>query len=187
MIRYVLGVALGVGVLLLLFGKRGELVAAWQQLRRADPRWVVAAVLAETLSLWIFAHLQHRVLHLSGASVPLPALYLLTLANDAIANSVPGEPAISSAYRYRFYRRRGATGASAGWTIFTILIAQAIGMSLLLLLGVVVALAASANALAPSMRRSPGLGCCWPTASLRSRARCPSSLVASASSRAASR
>lgn len=98
------------------------------------------------LSLWTFAHLQHRVLRLSGASVPLPSLYLLTLANDAIANSVPGEPAISSAYRYRFYRRHNATGASAGWTIFTILIAQAIGMSLLLLLGVVVALVASAKA-----------------------------------------
>ncbi len=146
MIRYVLGVALGVGVLLLLLGKRGELVAASHQLRQADARWMAAAVLAETLSLWTFAYLQHRVLHLSGASVPLPALYLLSLANDAIANSVPGEPAISSAYRYRFYRRHNATGASAGWTIFTILIAQAIGMSLLLLVGVVVALAASARA-----------------------------------------
>jgi putative heme transporter len=145
-IRYVLGVALGIGVLLLLFGKRGELVAAWHQLRHADISWVAAAVLAETLSLWTFAHLQHRVLHLSGASIPLPPLYLLSLANDAIANSVPGEPAISSAYRYRFYRRHHATGASAGWTIFTILIAQAIGMSLILLLGVVVALTASAKA-----------------------------------------
>ena len=71
----------------------------------------------------------------------MPGLFLLTLANDAIANTVPGEPAVSSAYRYRYYRRHGASGASAGWTIFTILIAQAIGMSLLLLLGVVVALA----------------------------------------------
>jgi uncharacterized protein (TIRG00374 family) len=74
-------------------------------------------------------------------------LFLLSLANDAIACTVPGEPAVSSAYRYRYYRRRGASGASAGWTIFTILIAQAIGMSLLLLLGVVVALASSASTL----------------------------------------
>ena len=54
---------------------------------------------------------------------------------------------MSSAYRYRYYRRRGASGASAGWTIFTILIAQAIGMSLLLLLGVLVALAGSTSTL----------------------------------------
>ncbi len=71
----------------------------------------------------------------------MPGLFLLTMANDAIANTVPGEPAVSSAFRYRYYRRRGADGASAGWTIFTILIAQAIGMSLLLLLGVLIALA----------------------------------------------
>jgi uncharacterized protein (TIRG00374 family) len=135
----------GVVVLLLLFGKRSELTAAWRQLGHADFRWVAAAILAETLSLLTFAHLQHHVLRLSGARVAMGGLFLLSLANDAIANTVPGEPAVSSAYRYRHYRRRGASGASAGWTIFTILIAQAIGMSLLLLLGVVVALAESTS------------------------------------------
>ena len=142
-VRYLLGLLLGIVVLLLLFGKRAELVAAWHELSHVDVGWVLAAIGAEGLSLWTFAYLQHRVLHLSGANVPMPALLLLTLANDAIANTVPGEPAVSSAYRYRHYRRRGASGASAGWTIFTILIAQAIGMSLILLLGVVVTLAGS--------------------------------------------
>jgi len=144
-VRYVLGILLGILVLLLLFGKRGELVAAWHQLGHVDIGWVVAAVAAEALSLWAFAFLQHRVLRLSGASVPMPALTILTLANEAIANTVPGEPAVSGAYRYRYYRRFGVSGASAGWTIFTILIAQAIGLSLLLLLGVAVALAGSTS------------------------------------------
>jgi putative heme transporter len=143
--RYVLGVLLGIVVLLLLFGKRGQLAASWHQLGGVDGRWVLAAVGAEALSLWAFAYLQCRVLRLSGTRIAMPALYLLTMANDAIASTVPGEPAVSSAYRYRFYRRRGASGASAGWTIFTILIAQAIGMSLLLLVGVLVALAASTS------------------------------------------
>ena len=141
--RYVLGVVLGAVVLLLLVGKRGDLLTAWRQLRDANPGWVLLAVLAEAMSLLTFASLQYRVLRLSGARITMPALFLLTLANDAIANTVPGEPAVSSAYRYRYYRRRGATGASAGWTIFTILVAQAIGMSLLLLVGVLVALASS--------------------------------------------
>jgi putative heme transporter len=142
-VRYVLGVVVGVVVLLLLVGKRGELLASWRQLRDANLGWVVLAVLAEATSLVTFAWLQHQVLRLSGARITMPALFLLTLANDAIANTVPGEPAVSSAYRYRYYRRRGATGAGAGWTIFTILVAQAIGMSLLLLVGVLVALASS--------------------------------------------
>jgi uncharacterized protein (TIRG00374 family) len=141
----VLGVLVGALILFLLFGKRSELAASWHQLGRVSPGWAGAAVAAEATSLLAFAFLQRRVLRLSGTAIPLPALYLLTLANDAIANTVPGEPAVSSAYRYRYYRRRGATGASAGWTIFTILIAQAIGMSLLLLVGVAVALSASTS------------------------------------------
>jgi putative heme transporter len=146
-VRYVVGVLLGCVVLLLLVGKRGELAAAWHHLAGASGGWVAAAIAAESVSLLAFAWLQHRVLRLSGTTIPLPGLFLLTLANDAIANSVPGEPAVSGAYRYQYYRRRGASGASAGWTIFTILIAQAIGMSLLLLLGVVVALAGSTSTL----------------------------------------
>jgi putative heme transporter len=146
-VRYAVGVLLGCVVLVLLVGKRGELAAARHQLASVSGGWVVAAIAAETVSLLAFAWLQHRVLHLSGTTMPLPGLFLLTLANDAIANSVPGEPAVSSAYRYRYYRRRGATSASAGWTIFTILIAQAVGMSLLLLLGVLVALAGSTSTL----------------------------------------
>jgi uncharacterized protein (TIRG00374 family) len=144
-VRYLAGLVIGCVVLLLLFGKRGELAAAWHHLAGASGGWLAVAIAAESLSLLTFAWLQHRVLRLSGTPIPLPGLFLLALANDAIANSVPGEPAVSTAYRYRYYRRRGASGASAGWTIFTILIAQAIGMSLLLLLGVLVALAGSAS------------------------------------------
>jgi putative heme transporter len=143
--RYLLGVLVGLLILFLLFGKRSQLVASWHQLDQVSLGWVAAAVAAETISLWAFALLQRRVLGLSGTRIALPALFLLALANDAIANTVPGEPAVSSAYRYRYYRRRGASGASAGWTIFTILIAQAIGMSLLLLAGVLVALSASTS------------------------------------------
>jgi putative heme transporter len=143
--RYLIGIALGVIVLVLLVGKRGDLLAAWHQLVKANAGWVLAAIGAEGLSLLTYSLLQRYVLHLSGTRITLGPLFMLTLANDAIANTVPGEPAVSSAYRYRHYRRRGATGASAGWTIFTIIIAQAIGMSLLLLVGVVVALTGSAG------------------------------------------
>jgi uncharacterized protein (TIRG00374 family) len=144
-VRYVLGVLLGIVVLVLLFGKRGELVAARHQFGHLNPGWVAAAVAAEGTSLAAFGFLQHRVLRLAGARIALPGLVALSLANEAIANTVPGEPVVSGAYRYRYYRQRGASGVSAGWTIFTVLVAQAIGMSLLLLLGVGVAMLASAS------------------------------------------
>jgi len=146
-VRYLAGLAIGCVVLLVLFGKRGELAGAWHHLADASGTWLAAALAAESLSLLTFAWLQQRVLRLSGTAIPIGGLFLLTLANDAIACTVPGEPAVSSAYRYRYYRRRGASGASSGWTIFTILVAQAIGMSLLLLIGVIVALAGNKSTL----------------------------------------
>jgi putative heme transporter len=144
-LRYVAGVAAGIVVLLLLFGKRAEFAAAWNRLGGFTPGWLAAAVAAEAGSLWLYARLQHRVLRLTGAKLAMAGLLLLSLANDAIANTVPGEPAVSSAYRYRYYRKHGATSDGAGWTIFTVLIAQAIAMSLILLLGVLIALTGRAT------------------------------------------
>lgn len=146
LLRYALGIAIGIVVLVLLVGRRGELTAAVRQISDASPGWVAAAIAAESLSLLGYARLQQRVLHHAGAPVSLAGLFLLSLANDAVNCTVPGEPAVSSAYRYRYYRRYGASAASAGWTIFTILIAQAVGMSAVLLAGVVIALAASVAA-----------------------------------------
>src|ERR1700722_16271123 len=139
-IRYALGLAVGVFVLLLLVGKRGELTGALHHVAHLNYAWETGAVLAEVLSIVGYGFLQQRVLRWGGAELSLASLTLISIANNAIAYSVPGEPAVSSAYRYRFFRRHGASGASSGWAILTILIAQAIGMSLLLLIGVIVAL-----------------------------------------------
>jgi putative heme transporter len=144
-VRYLLGVLLGIVVLVVLFGQRGELASARHQLRHVNLDWVGAAVLAEGVSVAGFAFLQRRVLRLAGCSMAFPGLLALSLANDAIANTLPGGPAVAGAYRYRYYRQHGASGASAGWTIFTILVAQAIGMSLLLLVAVLVAVLASGS------------------------------------------
>ena len=139
-VRYAVGIGLGAFILLLLVGQRGEFSGALHHLDHLNYAWASGAVLAEVLSIVGYGFLQQRVLQWSGAEISLRSLTLVSLANNAIAYSVPGEPAVSSAYRYRFFRRHGASGASAGWTILTILIAQAIGMSLLLLIGVLVAL-----------------------------------------------
>ncbi len=139
-IRYALGIALGVFILVLLVGKRGEFTGAIHHLDHLNYAWETGAVLAESLSIVGYGYLQQKVLRWGGAELSLASLSLVSLANNAIAYTVPGEPAVSSAYRYRFFRRHGASGASAGWSILTILIAQAIGMSLLLLVGVLVAL-----------------------------------------------
>jgi putative heme transporter len=145
-LRYALGLAVGAVVLLLLVGKRGDLTAAGRELGHVNAVWLAAAVLAEATSIWMYGYLQHRVLRLGGAIIPMPALMVVSMANDAIANTVPGGAVVGSAYRYRYCRRRGVSGAVAGWMVFTVLVAQAIGMCLLLLLGVLVALAGATSA-----------------------------------------
>jgi putative heme transporter len=143
---YAVGLAVGLFILVLLFGKRHELTGAFHELGHLNYWWVLGALGAEALSFVGYAYLQRAVLQMGGATLSLASLTLVSLANIAIAYTIPGEPAVSSAYRYRYFRRRGASGASAVWAILTILIAQAIGMSLLLLLGVVVALVGNTGA-----------------------------------------
>ncbi|MFZ1063488.1 MAG: YbhN family protein [Acidimicrobiales bacterium] len=146
LVRYFLGVALGVVVLVVLFAQRGDLRSALHELDFVEPWWVVGAVGAESGSLLMFALAQRWVLRAGGATIALPSLFAISLANNAIANTVPGEPAVSSAFRYREYRRRGATGASSGWAILTVIVAQAIGMSCVLLVGVIITIATSTDA-----------------------------------------
>jgi hypothetical protein len=129
-----------------LFGRRREVTGAFHELNHLNYWWLLGAFATEALSFVGYAYLQKVVLRMGGARLSLSSLTLVSLANIAIAYTIPGEPAVSSAYRYRFFRQHGASGASAGWAILSILIAQAIGMSLLLLLGVVVALAGNTGA-----------------------------------------
>lgn len=146
LVRYVLGVGVGVVVLVALVSQRGDLVAARHRLTHPNAVWALAAVVAEFASVLSYAYLQRRVLRVAGTTVGLSALLAISLANNAIANTVPAEPVISSAFRFREYRRRGADAASSAWTILTIIITQAVGLCLVLLTGVVTSLAGGAHA-----------------------------------------
>jgi putative heme transporter len=141
LVRYLVGLALGVVVLVLLLSREGELHGATSRLAHLSWWWAVGALGAEVASLACYALLQRVVLSAAGVRVGVGALFALTLANNSIALSVPGEPVFSSAFRYRQYRRRGASGAGAGWTILTLIVAQAIGMSLIILIGLGASLA----------------------------------------------
>ena len=138
---YVLGVLVGLFVLTVLFHRRGEFLSALRQLGHCNVSWALAALAVEVLSVLGYAILQRYVLGLAGDRVALTGMFVLSLANIAIAYTIPGEPAVSSAYRYRYVRRRGASAAGAAWSILTIIIAQSIAMSLLLVVAALLSLA----------------------------------------------
>ncbi len=144
--RYPVAGALGIGVLVALYGQRNGLTSALRRTTHADPWWSAVAVISEALSLLAYALLQGRVLAAGGTHVRFRALTAITLANDALALTVPGEIAFASLFRYRQYRYRGASEATAGWTVLTLMVAQAIGLSTLLLVAAVVALVTSTSA-----------------------------------------
>ncbi len=145
LVRYGIGLVVGLVVLVVLFTRRGDFNGASTRLAHLDWSFAVAAILAEAASLLAYALLQRRVLAASGARLPLGPLLAITLANNAIALSVPGEPAVSSLFRHRQYRQRGASEAGASWSVLTLLIAQAIGFSLMLVAALVVTLLVSSS------------------------------------------
>jgi uncharacterized protein (TIRG00374 family) len=144
--RYVVAVALGVAVLVALYSQRGDFTGALRRTAHANPWWSGVAVVAEGLSLVAYAALQGRVLAAGATHPRFRALVAITLANDALALTVPGEIAFASLFRYRQYRERGASEATAGWTVLTLMVAQAIGLSALLFIAVLVSLVTSTSA-----------------------------------------
>ena len=144
--RYVVAVALGVAVLVALYSQRGDFTGALRRTAHANPWWSVVAVASEASSLVAYAALQGRILAAGATHPRFRALLAITLANDALALTVPGEIAFASLFRYRQYRHRGASEATAGWTVLTLMVAQAIGLSALLLVAVAVSLATSTSA-----------------------------------------
>ncbi len=116
-LRYVVGLAIAAWVFDTLNGHRGELDGALGILGHLRWDWVVLAAGAETVSLVAFSVLQIRLLAAGSVEVGFGPMNAVTLAANAIGNSIPLGPAASTVYTFRQYRRRGADDALAGWSL----------------------------------------------------------------------
>jgi uncharacterized protein (TIRG00374 family) len=106
--------------------------------------WIPAAVVAEALSFVAFTGMQYKLLQSGGLTAPQGSLFKMTLAAQAIANSLPGGNAVSAAYGFRWYRRFGADSTLATWAIVGTIVASAVALTLVAAAGL--ALAASEGA-----------------------------------------
>lgn len=131
LLRFIVGLALGLVALWVLSGQRAELTDARKELGHLNWIWLVLAVLAEALSVVAFAQMQGRLLKSGRVRIPQLRLVGLTTAAGSIASSIPAGPAVSSVFAYRQYRRFGADEALAVWTLIATLISSALGLSLL--------------------------------------------------------
>lgn len=131
-------VALGVAVPLLA-GRRSELSGAEAALGHLRLSWLLVAVGAEVASIASYVGLQHRLLTSSGVVVGLAPLAGITLAGNAIQNSLPGGAAWSGLFAFRQLRRRGGDTVHLGWTLVAVALVSDAGLATLFVIGLVVA------------------------------------------------
>jgi hypothetical protein len=80
--------------------------------------WVAGAVASSLAAIAVYAELHRELLRVGGARVPVNTAQSITLAEDAISNTVPvvgGAGAV--AYAISRFRRRGVDAALASWAV----------------------------------------------------------------------
>lgn len=122
-----------------LAGHRGELSGFGTVLDHLRWWWLPPAVLVEAASVVAFAGVQWRLLRAGGMDPPVAPLVGITLASQAITNSLPGGPALAAVYGFRWYRRLGADDEIAGWALVGTGVAAALSLALLAAVGLVLA------------------------------------------------
>lgn len=115
--RYLLGLGLAVLALWAVLGKRGELSGASHYLSHMRWGWVVLAAGAEAVSYVSFAAMQRRLLAAGRVDIPITPMTGITVAGNAIQNSLPAGLLLASAYAFRQYRRWGADDVLSAWVV----------------------------------------------------------------------
>jgi putative heme transporter len=93
------------------------LTGAASELGAAQPWWIAAAVLAEVVSIDLFARLRRRLLAAAGIRVRMRDALAGVYVAGAVHLTVPGGAAVSTAYAYRWLREQGAGAAAVTWAL----------------------------------------------------------------------
>ncbi|MBO0748595.1 MAG: UPF0104 family protein, partial [Acidimicrobiaceae bacterium] len=101
--------------------------------------WVAPAVVVEILSYVSFAALQRRLLRAGEVDVPMPAMTGITVAGNAIQNTLPAGVLLAAAYNFRQYRRYGADDVLSGWAVVATAAVSLITLSLMAAVGLTLA------------------------------------------------
>jgi putative heme transporter len=139
LLRWVFGLAVLVLVVEVLRGHGTELSGFGDVLGNLRWWWLPAALVLEAASLVSFAAVQYRLLEAGGLKPPAAPLVGITLASQAITNSLPGGAAVAAVYGFRWYRRLGADDGLAGWAMVGSGVAAALGLALVAAGGLVLA------------------------------------------------
>ncbi len=100
-------------------------------LTSADHRWLLAAGIAEFVSMAMFARQQRRLLTAFGVTIPRHRALALAYSRSAISISLPAGSAVSAAYAFREFRAGGADRAAATAVMVLSGVLSLLGLALL--------------------------------------------------------
>lgn len=135
LLRWIIGLALVAVAADVVSGHKGELSGLGTVLDHLRWWWLIPAVLAEAASELSFVSVQARLLRAGGLRPRFAPLAGMTLASQAMTNSVPGGPAVAAVYGFRWYRRLGADDTLAGWALVGTTVVAALSLALLAAVG----------------------------------------------------
>lgn len=101
--------------------------------------WIPPAVAAETLSFVSFTFMEYELLDNGGVTPPPFPLFRMSLASQALNNSLPAGNAVAAVYGFRWFRRFGADDTLAVWAMVGTLIASMVSLSLVAAAGLALA------------------------------------------------
>ncbi|MCU4186943.1 YbhN family protein [Acidiferrimicrobium sp. IK] len=120
-------------------GKTDELSGAGSYLAHLHWGWMVFAAGAELISYVAFAGMQRRLLQAGEVGAGLAPMTGVTLAGNAIQNSLPAGVVLAAAYAFRQYRRFGADDVLSGWVVVAMTILSLMSLSALAAVGLAMA------------------------------------------------
>jgi uncharacterized protein (TIRG00374 family) len=138
-LRFVVGIAVVMVGVWVLSSHTDELSGISDAFKNLNWWWVPPAILAEMLSFVCFAGMQYELLRTRGILPPILPLLKVTLASQALNNSLPGGNAVSAIYGFRWYRRFGADQTVAVWAMVGTLIGSMVSLSLVATIGLALA------------------------------------------------
>ncbi len=138
-VRVVVGFGLVAVALWVLSSKTSELSGFSTIFKTFDWWWVGPAVVAEIGSYAAFTAMQYELLRAGHLAPPAVPLFKLSFASQAITNSLPIGNAVASVYGFRWFRRFGADNTLAVWALAGTLVAAAVSLSLVAILGLAIA------------------------------------------------
>ena len=128
-------------------GQWATLQDAVDRLGHLNWQWVRVAVYAEALSIVAFAFICLIMLRAGGRRFSLGSMITLSLASNALANSIPGGPAWAATFSFDQLRRRAVHKSLAACALLFTLLSSTV--ALILVLGVGVEAAGSTGPAAP--------------------------------------